>query len=280
MLDTAHSNPQNRRLLLDVALAPSLLGTPDPEVTEHAIVVDVIRATTTVCTLFDHGCREVLVAASIDLARVARHGLSGDWLLAGEQSGLPPEGFDLGNSPVEVTQRDVRNVGIVFATSNGTRAMHASQGRASVFAGSMRNAQAVAEAVTARILAGRRAASRVTVVCAGFAGGPALDDALCAGHIVMRILEYAANRFSAVHVSDSALLALELARGALDAASILSVFERSAAGRAVVEIGLAHDLPMCAQLDVSNVVPLVTETTAQGLLVLRNVTNTRDVADM
>ena len=277
MVDTGRKGEQTQRLLLDVALAPTLLRPSDAELAEHVIVVDVIRATTTLCTFFDRGCREVLVAGSIDLAREARRELTEDSLLAGEQGGTRPVRFDLGNSPVEASQQELTNAVIVFATTNGTRALHASQGRASVFAGSMRNAQAVAAAVIGRILSDTSVTSRVTVLCAGFAEGPALDDTLCAGHIVKRILDHAANTFAALQVTDSALLALELAEGAPDTESILSIFERSAAGRAVIDIGLAHDLSMCAQLDVSDMVPVVTDSTADGLLVMRNQTSTHNM---
>lgn len=151
-----------RPLRVAVALTPSALGAVDGSTTY--IVVDVIRATTTLCVHFERGARRVLVAPEIAAARQAHAALQaaaardatarGTMLLVGEVQGRRPSGFDLGNSPAEVATRDLLGCDLIFATTNGTHALRACLGGRAVFAGALRNATAVATAAVASALAG------------------------------------------------------------------------------------------------------------------------------
>ncbi|MEX2102582.1 MAG: 2-phosphosulfolactate phosphatase, partial [Gaiellaceae bacterium] len=140
-----------------------------------AIVVDVLRATSTIVQALDAGYRRVFCCAEVEEARALRESLDGA-VLAGERLGEAIAGFDLGNSPREF----VRPLGeqLVLTTTNGTRAVVAAVGACDeVLIGSLLNIDAVAAGAAGL-------ANDVTVVCAGVDGFFSLDDAYCAGRIV------------------------------------------------------------------------------------------------
>src|SRR5438445_5589684 len=88
------------------------------------VVIDVLRASSSIVTLLERGCEAVVVATDIEEAR-RLHGVLPDYLLCGEAEGLPPEGFDYGNSPVEFSRLELAGKSAVLATSNATRVLAA-----------------------------------------------------------------------------------------------------------------------------------------------------------
>ena len=163
---------------VDVAWTPAALpGAPLEAWT--AIVVDVLRASTTITTALVNGCAAIVPATDADEAR-RRAEADGGALVAGERRGEPLAGFDLGNSPLEFTAARVAGRTIVFTTSNGTRALVAVRGAADVAVAGFVNLSAAARWAVA---AGRD----VLIVCAGERGARSLEDEVCAGHLVDRI---------------------------------------------------------------------------------------------
>jgi 2-phosphosulfolactate phosphatase len=238
-----------------------------------AIVVDVLRATTSILTLFERGCVEVLVAPTVDAARryaevagrpavpaepsttpvsAGRNARApaGGVRTAGEQGGLAPEGFDFGNSPAAFARADVAGSRIVMATTNGTRALHSVREAPVVLTGCLRNRRAAARAAADAAIQG---GLDVTVVCAGREGQFSLDDAYTAGGIIEAVIDHLAGRIWC-RTTDAALAAGTLYRSWPDAATL---FPLTAAGRNVLAIGLAEDLGYCAVPDCSELVPRV-----------------------
>lgn len=203
------------------------------------LVVDVLRATTTIVTLFAGGLEDLAVAGEIGRAR--EMAAKGNRLLFGEVGGLPPEGFDFGNSPLEARQAPVLGRAAVLFTTNGTRALCGLAGRGAVFACAPANATAAARHVAERF-------RHVAVVCAGEAGGQrfALEDFAAAG-IVVGALALAA---PAAELGDAAALA----RHTRDLDQLIGLAEHADALRA---IGLGADVDFCAQVDTADVVPHV-----------------------
>jgi 2-phosphosulfolactate phosphatase len=169
---------------LDVAFTP--LGLQPAEVQGRTVfVIDILRAATTICAAMHHGARAVLPVTDSDEAlRLAQTLDSDDVLLAGERQCKPIPGFALGNSPREMTPEAVRGRTIILTTTNGTRALLA-----------MAGAQAVYPMAAANLeVAGRRAHEvwerdrDLLIVCAGREGQFALDDAYCAGRLVLAAL--------------------------------------------------------------------------------------------
>src|SRR5213078_5234567 len=155
-------------MAVDVAFTPGA-AVPAPV----GVVVDVLRATSTIAQALASGYERVLCCAEIDEARALRAELP-DSLLGGERKAVRIEGFDVGASPREFLEP--RADTLILSTTNGTRAILETAERCEeVVLASMLNLEAVA-----RALADRDA----VVVCAGFQGAFALDDAYCAGRIV------------------------------------------------------------------------------------------------
>src|SRR4051795_3164881 len=140
------------------------------------VVVDVLRATSTIAQALASGYERVLCCAEIEDARALRAEIP-DSLLGGERKAVRVEGFEVGASPREFLEPRART--LILSTTNGTRAILETSRRCErVFLGSLLNLSAVAQVVES---------DDVVVVCAGFQGVFALDDAYCAGRIVERL---------------------------------------------------------------------------------------------
>src|SRR5918998_2027632 len=107
------------------------------------LVIDVIRATTSLVTLFERGARSVMLAVDLAAARTAGR-QHPEALLLGEHAGLAPPGFAYGNSPVELESADVAGRDLVFTTTNGTHALRTAAGARAVLAACLRNGRAAA----------------------------------------------------------------------------------------------------------------------------------------
>ena len=208
-----------------------------------AVVIDVIRATTSIVTAFQHGARSVSPVASVEEAQRTRESAPGA-LLAGERGGRRLPGFDLGNSPREFTPEAVRGRDVILTTSNGTKTLRAVQEGRSVAIGALLNRAAIG-----RWLLGR--GEDAFIVCSGYEGVFSLEDAVCAGAVVDGLAAEGAS----VALGDGARASQVLwARYAPDLPGLL---HETGWGRHIVEIGLGADLDLCAQLDVTEVVPVM-----------------------
>jgi 2-phosphosulfolactate phosphatase len=201
-----------------------------------AIVVDVLRATSTIAQALAAGYERVLCCREIEDARAAA-AEDGDAVLGGERRAVRIPGFDFGNSPSEY-QGDPAARTLVLTTTNGTRLLLAAASRCEVvLVGSLLNLTAVASA------ARETGAQDVGVMCAGVAGEFALDDAYVAGRIATTL---------GGGDTDSALAAGRLAATFADAEEALGA-SRSAAN--LRRAGLADDVAWCARENVLDVVP-------------------------
>ncbi len=213
-----------------------------------AVVIDVIRATTSLLMMLERGCAEVLILPTVEAARQYRRAHP-EVLLAGEQHGHAPEGFDFGNSPEAFAHAALVDRRVAFATTNGTRAVHAAAGAAAVFLGCLRNRTAAARAAAA---VADESGEGLCLICAGRDGSFSLDDAYTAGAIVDAVVD----SYPDAHLTDAAVAARLLYRSVADPAAL---FRQTRAGRHVIEIGLPGDLPYCTSVDQSTLVPRVGE---------------------
>ena len=225
---------------LDVLLLPRELPVrPRPEVT--AVVVDVLRATTSIVVAFQHGCRSILPVASREEAEHA-HRMAPDAVLAGEEGGLRIPGFGLGNSPREFTREAVSGKDVILTTSNGTKTLRAVGDGRNVAIGAFLNRSAVGS----WLIAGKKDS---LIVCSGYEGAFSLEDAVCAGAIV----NGAASVASCLSLGDGSRACQALwHRWESDLHGLLPV---TAWGRRIVAMGLEPDLEVCARVDVNDVVP-------------------------
>ena len=200
------------------------------------VVIDVIRATSTICQALAAGYRRVYCAAEVEEARALRDELDGV-TLGGERLGERIDGFDLGNSPREYLEP--RSVVLGMSTTNGTRAIVTAAARCErVLIASLLNLDAVTSEA-------RAAGDDVAVFCAGVKGAFALDDAYVAGRIV-QLLDG--------ERTDAAEAAVRLAAsyGSAEAA-----FRQSRSGRNLILHGpeLEADIAYCARASVLDIVP-------------------------
>lgn len=225
-----------------VELLPGALP-PDPQ--GVCAVVDVLRATTTLVAMAEAGDPEVWIAGDVAAARQAASQLGPHTLLCGERGGLPPAGFDHGNSPREFQESDLTGRRAVLSTTNGAYAIERWNQARRTYIAALRNAAAVAN----RLLDDPDTPS-ITIACAGRSGALALDDLYTAGVIVQRLLQ----QFSVLHLDESAVTALHVA-GAYPSAEAALAASRSA--QALKPVGLWDDVIYCAQVDASQAVPEV-----------------------
>lgn len=199
------------------------------------VVIDVIRATSTICQALDAGYERVWCAAEVEDARALR--ANGDVTLGGERLGVRIDGFDLGNSPGEYLEP--RTSTLAMSTTNGTRAIVTAAERCErVYIASLLNLAAVTDVA-------RSHGDDVAVWCAGVKGAFALDDAYVAGRVADGL---------GFGRSDAAEAAVRLARSY---ASAEDAFRASRSGRDLIEHGpeLEADIARCARESVLDVVP-------------------------
>jgi 2-phosphosulfolactate phosphatase len=217
---------------VDEVEAPTLEGAT-------VVVVDVVRATTTLVEALANGARGIYPTASTEDAVKLAHSLGReDTLLCGERKGSKVAGFDLGNSPREFTREVVGGKRLVMSTTNGTRALALGQHGSRLVPCAFTNLGAVAKAAGT--------ATRIVILCAGRESRFAMDDALCAGHLVRRVLGEADG-----DLNDASRAARALAGFRKPSRKF---FEQTDGGRALVEIGLGDDLDICAEVDRHDIV--------------------------
>lgn len=203
------------------------------------VLIDVLRTCTVAPLLFDKGVTELALTPSL---RSAKGAATQGALLVGERQGVPPEGFNHGNSPVQLAKADVAGRSVVMVSENAPRWLaHMAEGKA-LLLGSLYNAAAVADAVVAL------APARVDLVASGFAGEPDLDDAVGAALIASLIQK----RVAHVEFSGATRFATTLARSLPDP---LDALWRSVAGQYLRSIELEQDVAFSARVSASSSVP-------------------------
>lgn len=206
------------------------------------VVIDLLRATSTICQALAAGATEVVPFLEIDEALAAAAEDRANVVLGGERKGARIIGFDLGNSPSEYTPEAVEDQRVFLTTTNGTRALHHAQLAARIVAGSFLNLSAVTESI--------KDAPRVDILCAGTDGRESREDILAAGALVEKLCAREPNDWE---LNDAARAALaEWQRRGDD----LAVELRSTpGGENLLAIGLDGDLVDCARFDALDVVP-------------------------
>ena len=231
---------------IDVALVPQVARPDDPAV---FIVVDEIRASTTITTLLDLGCSDIYIEGALEAAR--RRGRETGSILVGERHLRRPAGFDFTNSPMMLARAGVHGGSAVLSTANGTAMLRMLRRSRHVLVGCLRNARACGEAAV-RLAEAQGVGIRV--VCAGRLRRFVQEDAVAAGVIVSRIVEAAAARGIETNLTDAAMVAVRL-RDAYPAT--LTALHASDGGRVLREIGQEEDIPFCAEVDMTDTVPIL-----------------------
>jgi len=221
-----------------------------------AVVIDVLRASTTIVHALEAGAAEIVPCLKVDEARiVAEQFPEGTVVLGGERKGLPIEGFDLGNSPLDYLPHIVEGKAVVFTTTNGTRAMTQVRTADRVLIGAFVNASAIVKELVDQ--------KHIHLVCSGTDGQISQDDVLLAGMLVERIMReggllYEQNA-QAITAREAWLhsFALPRALGAepLEPERLAAELQKSAGGRNLVNVGLEADILTASRIDQFQSVP-------------------------
>ena len=212
-----------------------------------AVVIDTLRFTTTACQALELGAQSVQVASSVERAWQLAAELPTKPLLCGERHCHPIDGFDLGNSPLELTRELVHGRDLVFTTTNGTLAVEAVRHLPSVLLAGLVNRQSLCHYIA------QQTSGNVLLVCAGTDGQLTWEDVLTAGALVDGLRRLA--NFQYGH--DTALLALYAWQASVQqcagekqlAARLEQELSRALGGRNLLESGYQRDVHFAAQLD-------------------------------
>jgi len=231
---------------VDIALSRRDLGRRSAA-GRSAVVIDIIRASTTITMALHHGCAGIVPARTLREARAVALTLGDGALVAGERAAAKMAGADLGNSPAEYGRERVEGKTVVLTTSNGTRAIRAIEGAREVIACAFLNVSAAARWL-------RRAGLDVLIVCAGRNGHFCFEDAVGGGMLIDRL-----SRISdrPLELSDAAMAAHLLYSA--NQGNLLEVLRGCEWGRDITRKGFGADLEVCAQVDLTDVVPVMRE---------------------
>jgi 2-phosphosulfolactate phosphatase len=207
------------------------------------VVIDVLRASSTIVAALTNGAREIVPVASVEFAVKVSGGMfGGQTLLGGERNTKKIEGFALGNSPLEYTPENVKGKTIILFTTNGSRAVVKAKFSENLFVCSFLNLTSIAK----HLLSINK---DVEILCSGRNTYYSMEDSVCAGKLVNEIKRLN----SEVELSDSAKACLSLNESF--GGDILKMLQESEHGKILLENGFGEDLNFCSRLNSSEIIP-------------------------
>lgn len=208
------------------------------------LVIDVLRASSTIVTALNHGARAVIpVADMAEAGKIAAVMDEDVTVMGGERGGLRIDGYDLGNSPLEYTPERVQGRDVILNTTNGTRAITRARGAAAIAVGGFLNLSACVSFVF-------ESAHDVLVLCAGMENRVALEDTLCAGLLLHQLWDGREPE----GCSDAAHIAFS--QYAQDRGALAEAVARSYHARRLAALGFEADVAYCSQIDAVPVLPV------------------------
>ena len=254
-------------MTFDVAFIPSEAAAAHSPV---YIVIDVLRATSTIVTLFDRGCPEVRLTDDVlGILGDSRPDPSELLICAEDLAGNRLGNADFSPSLLQVAQASgIDRVPTLMQTTNGTVAIHTltRRGAQEIYLGCMLNAKAVAEQAVGRA---RQLQTDLVIVCAGRGNGTlyTIDDVYCAATLLGCATQAASGLGEPVLLNDSAKLAMMTRSVFSDA---VEAFAASASGNTMRKIHCEQDIELCARLNLSHAVPRVCGSNPQGQILVTN----------
>jgi 2-phosphosulfolactate phosphatase len=222
---------------LEIVLSPLLLPLVDLN-NKTVVVIDILRATSTICAILDNGAKAVIPVVSV---QDALDYSSSDYLVAGERNGEKAPGFDFGNSPREYTREVIQDKSVVLTTTNGTKCIHASLEASNILIGAFFNLTVL----TAYL---KKINNSVVLFCSGWKDRVNLEDTLFAGYVARSLAQTHAWE------SDEVEMALDLVSTA--EADPVSYLTKASHAQRFNRLGNHEDLSVCLQFDAHPVVPV------------------------
>ena len=211
---------------------------------KNVVVIDVLRASTTITTALHNGAKEIIPVNTIDGVIKISSSLFGDVTLrAGERNGRMIEGFNLGNSPLDYKPDLVQGKSIILLTTNGSPTIVKGRHAKNLVVASFVNLGPVVNFLQALH-------EDFVIICAGKENSFCIEDAVCAGRIINELNE----RIDDEVISDDAAAAASMLDKSVGR-SILKVLRSSEHGRYLAGIGFAEDIKVCAAVDSMPILP-------------------------
>src|ERR1700709_980509 len=225
---------------LHVCLTPSLL--PLYNVEEYIVViVDIFRATSSICYGIDNGAEAIIPVAEVDECIAYRDKTSG-YLLAAERNGEVVEGFDFGNSPFSYTKEKVAGKTVALRTTNGTHALHLSRAAKRVVIGSFLNLTALCNWLKTQN-------ENILLVCAGWKHNFNLEDTLFSGAVVDQLKE------GNYKIDDPAIAANDLYQ--LGKHDLDAYLAKTSHSERLKKLGIEADIAFCLNVDITTAIPVL-----------------------
>ena len=201
------------------------------------VVIDVLRATSTINTLLFLGANHVKPVGSLEECKVLKED---DYIIMAERMGKKVEGFDYGNSPTKLKEENIKGKKIAIATSNGSKAIIKSEGSKRTILCSFLNIESVINLI-------KKYESDVLLLCSGWLGKTNLEDTLCAGGIVSGLDNFEIE-------SDTALMAKALHNNTDD---ILETMKLSSHAKRLSGYDNKVDIEFCSRVNTQPIVPIL-----------------------
>ncbi|MCW3102838.1 MAG: putative 2-phosphosulfolactate phosphatase [Bacteroidetes bacterium] len=228
-----------KKLIVDVCLSPHLY--PVYHRDDHIVVViDILRATSAMCTAFEHGVDKMIPVATVEEATAYKNQ---GFLVGAERNGIALEGFDFGNSPYSYMTDAIKGQTIVISTTNGTQAIEAARNAYKVVIGAFTNISALCEWLQAQ-------ERNVMLLCSGWKNRFNLEDSLFAGAVTDRLSA------SGLFRTGDAALAVSLLYSQAKKNPYKFLHSSSHAER-LAAMGLKEDIKYCLQVDRTKVIPVL-----------------------
>lgn len=201
------------------------------------VVIDVLRATSSICVAFAHGASRIIpVATPAESMGYKQQG----FIAAAERDGKPVEGFDIGNSPFSYMSPEMKGASIAITTTNGTQAIHLSKNAAKVVIGSFLNKKALVSYLI-------KQQKDVVLLCSGWKNHFNLEDTLFAGALALELT--IAFRLS----DDASIAAIDLYNYAKT--DLHAYVQKSSHAHRFITLGIEEDIRFCLQQDIYDIIP-------------------------
>lgn len=214
---------------------------------KSVVIIDVLRASSTIVTALDNGARAIIPVADMgEASKIAQNVDSENYLLCGEKDGVQIDGYDLGNSPREYVRDIVQGKRLIFNTTNGTKAIKKSVGAFNTYIASFLNVTAVVNIL-------KNEQKDIILVCAGWKGRLAFEDTLLAGKII--------HMLNNGNLTDDSTDGVRVAHGLFEmyGDDIPAIMRKSNHAARLKDIIGTEDVDYCSQIDITDIVPILKE---------------------
>ena len=224
---------------IDVCLTHEQLNNYD-HVGKVVIIIDVLRATSTINTILYQGAKLVKPVESLEECKKLK---DENYIIMGERMGKKVEGFDYGNSPTKIKKNQLKGSKVAITTSNGTKAIIKTKGSKISLIASFLNISKVINFIN-------KESEDTLLVCSGWQGSPNLEDTLCAGGIISGLNDYNT-------ISDAAHIAKKLYESSKN--NILKEMMKSSHAKRLSSYDNILDIEFCSKLDTQPIIPILKE---------------------